>query len=326
MGSLDNHIDISQPGLDGLLAELPGQHMEPLWLQMEAMVPPHPNPEAVSHLWSYEKALPQLLRAAKLVPAEQAERRVLMLVNPSMRSPHSTDTIYGGLQIVNPGETAIAHRHIAFAARFIIDGEGFTAVEGQKMLLQRGDVVVTPTWHWHDHGNESNAPVIWLDALNLPLFRYARVHIAELYSDARYPSTPVDETEWRMPWAPVQAILDSSSNKYSLYHYTKLDGSPLSTTVGMQAERIAAGEATDVLYHPSSYLYHCYEGEGRTEIEEPSGAKQTLYWRSRDTFVIPAASRICHINTSTTAAAYLVAANDRPFLKNLALCRTGDIL
>lgn len=83
---------------------------------------------------------------------------------------------------------APAHRHIAFAARFIIDGSGFTAVEGKRMALERGDVILTPTWHWHDHGNESDAPVIWLDALNLPLFRYARVNFAELYSESRYPS------------------------------------------------------------------------------------------------------------------------------------------
>lgn len=56
------------------------------------------------------------------------------------------------------------------------------------MPLRRGDVVVTPTWHWHDHGNESDAPIIWLDMLNLPLFRYARVHYAEGFSEKRYPS------------------------------------------------------------------------------------------------------------------------------------------
>ena len=56
------------------------------------------------------------------------------------------------------------------------------------MPLRRGDVVVTPVWHWHDHGNESDAPIIWLDLLNLPLFRLATVHFAEGYEEARYPS------------------------------------------------------------------------------------------------------------------------------------------
>jgi gentisate 1,2-dioxygenase len=51
---------------------------------MDAMVPASPNPVAKAHLWKYEDALPHLLQAGKLVPAESAERRVLMLVNPSM--------------------------------------------------------------------------------------------------------------------------------------------------------------------------------------------------------------------------------------------------
>jgi gentisate 1,2-dioxygenase len=196
--------DGDSPEMKQYLSELPSENLEPLWSQMSMMVPPTPNPTAKPHMWTYREALPHLETAAKLVPEEKAERRVLMLVNPSMReyisrttelilltfleSPYTTDTIYGGLQIVNPGETAPAHRHLAFAARFIIDGEGFTAVEGKKMPLVRGDVVITPIWHWHDHGNESDKPVVWLDMLNLPLFRFAPVHFAEGYSDPRYPS------------------------------------------------------------------------------------------------------------------------------------------
>lgn len=82
MGSIESLANST--GLDGLLTELPAQHLEPLWLQMEAMVPPHPNPVAEPYVWPYQQALPQLLRAGKLVPAEKAERRVLMLVNPAM--------------------------------------------------------------------------------------------------------------------------------------------------------------------------------------------------------------------------------------------------
>lgn len=107
----------------------------------------------------------------------------------SLEAPYTTDTIYGGLQLILPGEVAPAHRHIAFALRFIIEGEqGFTAVEGQKMIMERGDVILTPSWHWHDHGNEGQGPVVWLDGLDLPLFKYAPVNFAEMYNEKRYPS------------------------------------------------------------------------------------------------------------------------------------------
>lgn len=67
------------------LKTLPAKHLEPLWSQMSTMVPPTPNPTAVAHIWKYDEVLPHLEDAGRLVPEEKAERRVLMLVNPSMR-------------------------------------------------------------------------------------------------------------------------------------------------------------------------------------------------------------------------------------------------
>jgi gentisate 1,2-dioxygenase len=183
------------------------QNLAPLWTQMSKMVPPHPNPTAVPASWKYAEVRPSLMEAGDIIDAEEAERRVLMLVNPAMggskplsrmavhrtdmrlEAPYTTDTIYGGLQLILPGEVAPAHRHIAFALRFIIEGmQGFTAVEGQKMIMERGDVILTPSWHWHDHGNEGKGPVVWLDGLDLPLFKYAPVNFAEMYNEKRYPS------------------------------------------------------------------------------------------------------------------------------------------
>jgi gentisate 1,2-dioxygenase len=85
MDSIQEISDVSRAGdLKGLLNELPTQNLEPLWTQMSAMVPASPNPVASAHIWKYDEALPHLQKAARLVPEEQAERRVLMLVNPSM--------------------------------------------------------------------------------------------------------------------------------------------------------------------------------------------------------------------------------------------------
>ena len=63
-----------------------------------------------------------------------------------------------------PNETAPAHRHTASALRFIIEGNGgFTAVNGQRINMDRGDVILTPPWNWHDHGKDGSGPMIWLD-------------------------------------------------------------------------------------------------------------------------------------------------------------------
>lgn len=134
---------------------LPAHHVAPLWTVMGAMVPPRPAPKTTVAVWRYDEMRPLLIRAGALVSAKEAERRVLMLVNPGLRAPYTTDTLYAGLQCILPGETAPAHRHTAFALRFIVEGErGFTAVGGRKITMRRGDVVLTPSWQWHDHGHE----------------------------------------------------------------------------------------------------------------------------------------------------------------------------
>lgn len=85
MGPVQESSNASRAGeLKGLLSDLPAQNLEPLWTQMSAMVPGSPNPVASAHIWNYDEVLPHLQKAARLVPEEQAERRVLMLVNPSM--------------------------------------------------------------------------------------------------------------------------------------------------------------------------------------------------------------------------------------------------
>jgi len=68
---------------DALLADLETQHTKPLWAQMTKLNPPLPNPTAVPHVWKYDQIRPHLLRAGELITEKQAERRVLMLVNPA---------------------------------------------------------------------------------------------------------------------------------------------------------------------------------------------------------------------------------------------------
>jgi len=240
------------------------QNLAPLWTQMSKMVPPHPNPTAVPSSWEYAKVRPSLMKAGEIVDAEEAERRVLMLVNPAMgesnyfytegyltkltkmiEAPCTTDTIYGGLQLILPGEVAPAHRHIAFALRFIIEGtQGFTAVEGQKMVMERGDVILTPSWHWHDHGNEGPGPVVWLDGLDLPLFKYAPVNFAEMYNEKRYPGEFVSHPFHLSPTMLTQDI-DSLTSANGAFHGKasqrpwKLSRDPIvSTTIARSPEDI----------------------------------------------------------------------------------------
>lgn len=127
-----------------------------------------------------------------------------------------------------PGETAPAHRHTAFAMRYIIEGEGgFTAVHGKRIKMQRGDVILTPSWNWHDHGKDGSGPIIWLDNLNLPSFTHFPVHFVEHYEADRYPAEDVDSNSSPLvfPWSTMKARLAASPSPWVRERYLNADGS-----------------------------------------------------------------------------------------------------
>lgn len=142
-------------------------------------------------------------------------------------APCTTDTLYAGLQLVMPNETAPAHRHTAFAMRFIIEGQGgFTAVHGKRITMKRGDVILTPSWNWHDHGKDGSGPMIWLDGLDLPNFQYFPVHFVEHYQDPRYPAETVDSSTSPIvfQWSEMQKKLDEGKGEWVSVPYLRKNG------------------------------------------------------------------------------------------------------
>ncbi|MFM9972375.1 MAG: gentisate 1,2-dioxygenase [Burkholderiales bacterium] len=142
--------------------------LSPLWERQARM---KPGSECVPALWKYSALRPHLMRSTELITKKQAERRVLMLENPSLRGTTFISlSLFTGLQIILPGEIAPSHRHSPSALRFIVEGQGaYTAVEGERTMMSPGDFVVTPNWTWHDHGNLGDKPVVWMDGLDTPL-------------------------------------------------------------------------------------------------------------------------------------------------------------
>lgn len=299
--------------------------VSPLWTVMDKMVPPRPNPKSAVALWAYNTLHMPLMQSGSLISAEEAERRVLMLVNPELGAPCTTDTIYAGLQLILPGETAPAHRHMAFALRFIVEGSnGFTAVEGHKIIMERGDVILTPSWCWHDHGNEGTGPMVWLDGLDLPLYRFLPINFAENYPDPRYPSTLAQESKLKIPWSTVAEALDTAleTDSYALYQY-KLgsDGSALSRTISAQAERVASGTTSPKSQETCSFVYYVFEGEGYSVVVAPGGKEEKIVWKEKDTFSVPSWGVISHACTMKSGQAYLFAIHDRPVVEALGLLR-----
>lgn len=308
---------IAPDSLDHLFADAQGQAAQPLWTVMEAMVPPHPKPKAVPHLWRYDEMRPLLERAGRLVGTREAERRVFMLVNPALEAPMTTDTLYAGLQLILPGEVARAHRHVSFALRFIIEGTGaYTAVGGEEVRMECGDLVLTPSWSWHDHGHEGDGPMVWLDGLDLPVWQFVPGNFAQPYESDRYPSEPAPPDSYlKYAWADMQRALDAHGTPFAGETYTHRDhGGSVSRIIGASAERIDAGAAAPRRRETASAVYHVKAGSGTTTVGDT-----TLRWSAGDTFCVPAWTPYRH---AAAEKSYLFRFDDRPFLEALGAYRT----
>ena len=142
-----------------------------LWSVLGDLVTPEPKSPCVPFLWRFDTVRSRLLEAAEFISAREAVRRVLILENPGLRGQSKvTTSLFAGVQLVLPGEVAPSHRHTQTALRFVLEAEGgHTTVGGERTEMAAGDFVITPNWEWHDHGNTSDAPIFWLDGLDIPL-------------------------------------------------------------------------------------------------------------------------------------------------------------
>ena len=169
-------------------------NMAPLWEKLHQLVGNEPKTQCAPAIWRFADAKAMVMESGDLISAKEAERRVLVLENPALRGQSRiTQSLYAGLQLIMPGEVAPAHRHTASAIRFILDGAGaYTAVEGERTDMSPGDFVLTPNWAYHDHGNTSDQPMIWLDVLDLPTINFYESMFAEHLDEESQPVARAD--------------------------------------------------------------------------------------------------------------------------------------
>jgi len=133
--------------------------------------------KTLPHRWRWKDYHPFLDRIneiasrADVSPIEFADRQSILLINPGLGGRlQVTNTMRCAISIYTPGDVAPAHIHSANASRTILSEQGgYTNVEGERCEAVRGDLIVTPNGTWHDHGNDSDTPVIWIDMLDWPL-------------------------------------------------------------------------------------------------------------------------------------------------------------
>ena len=319
--------------------ELAANQLSGFW---NTRVPSH-SPEA-PYLWKWEQLRDGLMKASETIGIEQAERRAIRLVSPHLPIKSTSHSLQLTFSIVNPGEVARAHRHNMAAIRFVVQGSGaYTAVSGEKFPMERGDLILTPNWSWHDHHNESEDPIIWLDGLDGPLIQSLNILFFEEYEKAEQPITretgeslsrmgfarPLKQDEshrrgvpyryaWKDTYKALKTMAENDRDRYDgtlLRYINPVTGGFTYPTMSCEIQLLNSGDKTELHRHTSTALYHVFSGRGRTVVGEGH-----LDWKTGDSFVVPLWQWHAHENTSHEEA-ILFSINDRPIMESLQLYR-----
>ncbi len=326
-------------------ARLGQQNMAPLWEVLKGLVPREPVTPCKPAQWKFADVRPLLMESAGMISAEQAERRVLVLENPGMPGQSSiTHSLYAGIQLVMPGEVAPQHRHSQAALRFILEGNGATTtVDGERLEMYPGDLVLTPSWHWHDHQNETKEPIIWLDGLDIALvqlldagfmqhsnMKEQEVTQAKGTSRARYGANllpmddapaslnsplmryPYDETKKALWHLKASGNTDPCHGIRMRYAHPKT-GDWCMPTIGPAIQLIPKGFVTKPYRSTDGSVFSVVEGKGRATI-----GNDTFTVSPRDVFMAPSwAWR----HFEATEDLVLFTFSDRPVQEKLGLWR-----
>ncbi len=313
-------------------------------LGMEGL-PPQPMTSVEPCLWKWADVYRSLRRAGELINLENSERRVVRLVNPGLDPRHAfaSHTLQISFQYVKPGENARAHRHTPAALRFVVQGRGaYTTVNGQQCVMEPGDLILTPKLAWHDHSNDSDEPIVWLDGLDFPLITALHQVMQERYLERRQPIEKSSEEilnqlgaarrhgmalgdffhyKWRDTEPVLRALAKTASARdrfdgYLLEYRNPVTGGPTMTTIQCALKLLPPGDRTDSHRHTSTTIYHVFRGSGATQI-----GKRVFDWEHGDSFVVPLWHDHRHWNRSAAEEAMLFSMSDAPALKALDLYR-----
>ncbi|MEC9244237.1 MAG: cupin domain-containing protein [Pseudomonadota bacterium] len=308
--------------LHDLYAAFEREHIMPLWTQRDDLMPFTPQPKAVPHVWRWADILPMAERSGELVPVGRGgERRALGLANPGLGgNAYVAPTLWAAIQYLGPHETAPEHRHSQNAFRFVVEGEGvWTVVNGDPVRMSRGDLLLTPGWHFHGHHNDTDHPMAWIDGLDIPFCQQNDVGFFEFGSDRvtdyATPRFSRSERLWAHPGLrPLSGLRDTVSSPIGAYRWEHTDralteqllleeegqpataepghaavrfvnpttGGDVMSTIRCEFHRLREGTKTPDRQEVGSSVFQIFEGRGSVVLE---GKAHRL--EKGDLFVVP---------------------------------------
>jgi gentisate 1,2-dioxygenase len=301
----------------------------------------HNAPPEPAHVWRWATMNPLIDAAVQQTDMNNAERRVLVLDNPSFAGTErfgACTNLTVNLQVLMPGERARPHRHSMNALRFALEGDGaVTVVEGKPCEMLRGDMILTPAWTWHEHAHDGRQRAIWVDVLDVPIHRYldnsvfepgpahdmvelppegafAAAGLAPDSPTAVKPYSPMFRYPWDAAVKALEVMPAAADGSRRLRYVNPVTGGPVMATIDCYLLGLSPGMATRPLRTNSNAACVVVDGEGTSTIGET-----TLSWGPNDIFTLPHNQWVSHKAAGKPARLFQI--TDREMLRRLDILR-----
>jgi gentisate 1,2-dioxygenase len=323
---LPTRDDLAQSGtLEELYGKLGQIGIAPGWAKATPSLWPAPRRNFAPAHWKYEQARGALDAAGRLINTELAERRNLILYNPAATNSYGTvRTMVTAYQMIMPGEWARAHRHTPNALRLILDSDPgtYTEVDGVKIAMEPGDVLLTPNWSSHGHGNNSRACAYWLDFLDVPLVQLLEPMFfepaeEEKTHEAFAMAPPTKDSPFVFPLSETLKRLDATTPDPTGQFGTQVElGNPAMDTIGLFMMRLTPRTRTKPYRTTANNIYAAVKGSGATTVDG-----ERFEWRRGDVVAAPAWLPHHH---EAAEDALLLRVTDAPVMQRLGFYRVED--
>ncbi len=305
--------------LDELYPLLKESNLGSGWKRPEPSIWPEPKKNFLPAKWHYAEARSALGAAARLnVDTVLAERRNLIMVNPLPANIYATlRTLVSAYQLVLAHETARSHRHTPNALRLVLDAapHAYTVVNGTKIPMQWGDVLLTPNWAWHGHDNQSDEDAFWIDFLDVPTVQMLEPMFVELHGEWLQEAGAIDPASpMRFAWLEDKQRLARQPELTPGWRALEL-GPPHLATIMLTRWSLAAGASAVPMRSTANSRFAVVEGEGSANIDGVP-----FQWARGDVIAVP--SWRPYSFTATTPSS-LLRVSDEAMLRCLNWYRTG---
>jgi gentisate 1,2-dioxygenase len=273
----------------------------------------------------------------------------------------SLPTLRGGIQLLLPEEKAYSHRHSANAFRLILEAPesgAYTTVQGNRLPMHMGDLILTPNWTWHDHHNEGDSHVIWYDGLDVLLaylvggvfYQEMKDVEDEAYQPVLHESNSItdtygpglvhrktmfpdhipasDNTLIYYPYSKarqyLQALSDSGAGNplegILIDYVNPLNCGPAFPSMGISVRMVNAGTTVEAMHRTENIIFITLEGSVTFHL--PDNVKFTT--SPHDVTAIPSWVPY-NITNNEGEPAVLASQTDRPLFKALGFYREAAV-